>query len=65
MSSAAFFAANRALRAKRRTFSKELTAALNDARSEFGLNRETFNEKKDYFEHDWEEIGLLRKIAFI
>ena len=52
----AFSIANRALRVKRRTFSKEITAALNDARSEFGLTKEAFNEKRVYLEHHWEEV---------
>ena len=55
MSSTAFSAVNRALRTKR-TFSKELTAALNDAKSETGLSLGTFEEKEDYFEHNWEAI---------
>ena len=56
MSSTTFSIANRVLRAKRRTFSRELTAALKDAKSEFGLTKEAFNDKKDYFESAWEEI---------
>ena len=56
MSSTAFSIGNRALRAKRRTFSKDLIAALDDVKSNFGLTKEAFNEKKDYFESAWEEI---------
>ena len=41
---------------KIRTFSKDLTVALNDAKSDFGLSKEAFNEKKDYFESAWDEI---------
>ena len=55
-SSQAFAVANRALRIKRRTFSNELTAVLNEANSETGLSKEAFKEKKDYFEHNWNEI---------
>ena len=56
MSSAAFSAANRALRAKRRIFSRELTAALDDAKFDSGLSLETFKEKENYFERTWDEI---------
>ena len=56
MSSTAFSAADRALRAKRITFSTELTLALNDANSESGLSKEAFKEKEDYFERTWDEI---------
>ena len=53
MASEAFATANRALRAKRRAFSKE---SLKDARSEVGLSKEAFIEKKAYFEQCWKEI---------
>ena len=56
MTSEVFSTANRALPVKRRAFSKEVTAALNDARTEVGLSKEAFNEKRTYLEHIWEEI---------
>ena len=56
MSSTAFSVACRALCTKRKTFSKELTTALNDDRSEFGLNNEILTRKKDYFGYTWDEI---------
>ena len=56
MSSTAYSVANRALRAKRRAFSKELTVALSDAKSETGLNIEAFKKKEDHFECNWTEI---------
>ena len=55
MTSPAFSVADRALRAKRRAFSNELTAVLNEAKSEAGLNKKAF-EEKGYFEQNWAEI---------
>ena len=46
MTSEAFATANRALRVKRRTFLREVTAALNYARSEIGLSKDAFNKKR-------------------
>ena len=40
----------------RRNFSKEINVILNEAKSEAGLNKEIFDEKKVYFEQHWEEI---------
>ena len=57
MTSQAFSIADRALRVKRRAYSNELTAVLNKAKSEAGLSKEVFEEKKDYFEHNWTEIA--------
>ena len=56
MASEAFLTANRALRLKRRAFSREITSFLNDAWSNEGVSKEVFNEKKGYFENTWEEI---------
>ena len=56
MVSEAFATANRALRAKRRAFSKEITESLKDARSEVWWSKEAFIEKKVYFEQCWDEI---------
>ena len=56
MASEAFSTANRALRVKRRAFSREITSFLNDAWSGEGVSKEVFNEKKGYFENIWEEI---------
>ena len=49
MASEAFATANQALRAKRRAFSKEITESFKDARSEVGLSKEAFIEKKSLF----------------
>ena len=49
MSSQAFSAADRALRVKRRAFSGEIFAVLNEAESEAGLKEETFVKKKGLF----------------
>ena len=56
MTSEAFSITNRVLRVKRRTFSKEITTALNDARSQVGLTKEAFKKKMVYLEHNWKEI---------
>ena len=56
MASSAFSTTERALHIKRRNFSKELTVILNETKSEAGLNKESFDEKKVYFEQHWEEI---------
>ena len=46
----------RALRAKRRSFSNDLTAILDEANSESSLTKERFDEKKAHFERNWDEI---------
>ena len=56
MASEAFTVAIRALRLKRRSFSKEVTGLLKDARSDEGFSKEAFNERKDYIEQCWGEI---------
>ena len=57
LASSAFFAAERALLVKRRSFCKEIvTAILDEAKSEAGLGKESFDEKKVYFEQHWDEI---------
>ena len=64
MTSTAFSVADRALRAKRRAFSNKLTVVLNEAKSEAGLIKEAFEEKKKVI---LSKIGpkllLLRKIV--
>ena len=49
MASSAFYTAKRALRVKRRNFFKEITAILDEAKSEAGLSKEGFEEKKRLF----------------
>ena len=57
MTSQTFSIADRASQIlKRRAFSNEFTAVLNEAKSETGLSKEAFKEKKEYFEHNWTEI---------
>ena len=56
MASEAVLTANQALHIKRRTFLREITSFLNDARSGVGVSKEVFNKRGDYFENIWEEI---------
>ena len=56
MASSAFSTAERALRIKRRSFSKEFAAILDEVKSEVGLSKESFYKKKIYFEQHWNEI---------
>ena len=56
MASEACTVAIQALRLKRRSFSKEIMDMLKDARSDEGLSREVFNDKKAYIEQCWREI---------
>ena len=46
MASSAFSAAERALHIKRRSFSKEITVILDEAKLEAGISKESFDEKK-------------------
>ena len=56
MASLAFTTAERAMRVKRRNFSKEIAAILDEVKSEASLSKESFDEKKVYFEQHWDEI---------
>ena len=56
MASSAFSTAERALRVKRRSFSNEITAVINEVKSEVGLSKECFYEKKIDFEQHWGEV---------
>ena len=56
MSSSAFSVADQTLHAKRRAFSNELTVVLTQAKSEAGLNKEVFEERRGYLEQNWTEI---------
>ena len=49
MALSAFSTAERALRAKRRTFSEELTVGSDEAKSEVGLSKEGFERKTGLF----------------
>ena len=44
------------MRGKRRSFCSEITAVINEAKSEAGLSKERFDEKKVHFEQLWSEI---------
>ena len=61
MDSESFEAATRALHVKRRSFVREITGFLKDARSEGGLSKERFYEKKEYIERCWGEIVSCTK----
>ena len=63
MSLTAFSTVERALRVKRRIFSKEINTILDESKSEAGFNKATFDETKVYFEEHWDEIVILRKIV--
>ena len=41
---------------KRRSFSKEITDILKDARSDEGISKEAFDDKRVYIEQCWGEI---------
>ena len=56
MESSAFSVAERALRIKRRNFSKEILAVINEAKSEAGLTKDVFDEKKVLFEQHWDDV---------
>ena len=56
MASLAFFTAERALWVKRRSFCKEITTNIDEAKSEAGLSKESFDKKKVHFEQHWDEI---------
>ena len=56
MASSSFSIVERALRIKRRNFSKEINTAINEAKSEAGLSKESFDEKKVLFEQHWDDI---------
>ena len=56
MESESSSAAKRVLRVKRRSFSKEITDILKDARSDEGISKEAFDDKKVYIEQCWGEI---------
>ena len=59
----AFSLADRALWVKQRAFSNELTVVLSEAKSETGLRREVFEEKKVILSIIGLKLLLLRKIA--
>ena len=56
MATTSYALTERVLRAKRRSFSKDLTTILEEDNSESGLSKERFEEKKAHFEHNWQEI---------
>ena len=56
MASSAFLVAERVLCVKRRSFCNKITEVSNKAKSEAGLSKEGFYEKKIYFEQHWGEI---------
>ena len=56
MASESFAIASRALRLKRRSFSKEITDSFKDARSDEGLSKEAVNEKLAYIEQWWGKL---------
>ena len=56
MSSTPFATSERALRLKRRSFSKEINEILNESKSDVGLSKANFENKKDYFNEHWENI---------
>ena len=57
----AFAVASSALRVKRRTLSKELSAFLQLAVSDSPPTLEAFNERKEYFENLWETVVTTTK----
>ena len=56
MELSAFSVADRALRLKRRNLFKEISVAINEAKSEAGLTKEAFNDKKILFEQHWSKF---------
>ena len=56
MASTSYAVAEWALRIKRRSFWNNLTTILNEVNLESGLTKELFEEKKAYFERNWDEI---------
>ena len=56
MASSSCSVAKWALRAKWCSFPNDLTEVLNEVHSESGLRKERFDEKKAYFERNWDEI---------
>ena len=63
MALAAFSTADRALFVKRRKFSKEITVILDETKSEVGLNKESFDEKRPVLSNIGKKSLLLRKIV--
>ena len=61
MSLTAFSTAERALRVKRRNFSKEINAILDESKSEAGLHKAAFDKKRSILRSIGMKLLLLWK----